>query len=377
MPALKFFDDLASDFTIKLENPMDCHVHGRDGSIKATVVPHTARTMSQAIFMPNLAGNPIDSVAKAEAYIANIHDLDAFVLLYLNKNTTIETVREVAASRASDRPVAIGFKWYPEGVTVNSNESAFRYYTEFQHLLAEMEKLGVPLSIHPESPDPEIGPLEREYYFMEFSFKDIRSIYPELTIILEHVSTLSGTSAVISNDNTYGTITAHHSLADFNDLLGGKLNPHMFCKPILQRSDTRKTLLNKLLWCNDPPKKFFLGTDSAPHPMEDKESDSIPGGCYTAPYTLELYLLAFIEAFAWCSDPIDVNEIQSAFQAFCSFGREVYKLPAPSKNTSVTIRNSPQIIAHSYQIADKDPGFIVPAFAGERLQFAADSKKPF
>ena len=365
------FSDPSRDPITTLINPFDSHVHARSGAIKQSVVPATARTMSGAIFMPNIAGNPIDSVEKAEAYVSDIYGIDAYVLLYLNRNTSIETVRAVAASRASKKPIAIGFKWYPEGVTTNSTEQAFRSYSEFRDILSEMEKLDVPLSIHPEDPS-ERNPLERELSFMSNIFPGLRKKHPSLTIILEHISTSAGISTVACSENTYGTITAHHALADINDLMGGKLNPHLFCKPVLQIPEHRRAVV-AVPKSYAHSNKYFLGSDTAPWPVYDKESEAISGGCYTAPHVLELYFHAFTEVYS-PHDP----KFHQAFSNFCTLGRKIYKLPDPAQDVSVTIRRTKGItIPNGYSFGNNGiDNYIRPAFAGLTLKFTADDKQP-
>ncbi len=298
-----------------LTRPDDWHLHLRDGAMLAEVLPDTARRFARAIVMPNLQP-PVTTVDHARAYRERILAavptgvrFDPLMTLYL---TDAMSPREIERAKASGFVHAL--KYYPAGATTNS-ENGVTDLKRISAVLSEMEKHDVPLLIHGEVTDASVDVFDREAVFIERHLTPLVRTYPELRIVLEHITTRAGVQFVIeAAPNVAATITAHHLLLNRNAMFSGGLRPHHYCLPVLKREHHRQALLAAATGGNT---KFFLGTDSAPHPQRAKESDCGCAGIYTAHAAIELYAEAFEQA-----DALD------RLEAFGScHGADFYRLP--------------------------------------------------
>ena len=298
-----------------ITRPDDWHLHLRDGQTLATVMPDTARRFGRVIVMPNLQP-PVTTVEHARAYRERILAavppglrFDPLMTLYLTDATS---PAEIASAKASGFVHAL--KYYPAGATTNSENGV----TDLNHItavLSAMEKHDLPLLLHGEVTDSEIDIFDREAVFIERHLARLVREFPGLRMVLEHITTRAGAQFVTdAPHNVAATITAHHLLLNRNALFAGGLRPHLYCLPVLKREHHRQALLAAATSGNP---KFFLGTDSAPHPQHAKESACGCAGIYTAHAAIELYAEAF--------EQVDALERLEAFASF--HGADFYRLP--------------------------------------------------
>jgi len=281
---------------IDIRRPDDWHLHLRDGEMLAAVVPATARAFGRAIVMPNLKP-PVRTVGDARAYreriLAAAPEGSAFeplMTLYLTETTTADDIREAAES---DFVHAV--KYYPAGATTNS-DSGVRDLERVYPVLEAMEKHGLPLLMHGEVTDADIDVFDREAVFIERHLEKLRSRFPELKMVLEHATTSDAIDYVESAPGPIAaTITVHHLMFNRNAIFEGGLRPHHYCLPLIKRERHRQALVAAATSGNE---RFFLGTDSAPHPKHAKESDCGCAGVYSAPAAIELYAEVFEAAGA-------------------------------------------------------------------------------
>jgi dihydroorotase len=276
---------------LTLRRPDDWHLHLRDGEVLADATAATAAQFGRALVMPNLVP-PITACAQARDYRARIRrvaprDLEIRTTLYLTDRTA---PGEIAEAAASDE--ILGVKLYPAGATTNSDEGV-RDLHACGEVLEEMERRGLPLLVHGEVTRDEVDIFDREAVFLDEVLGPLLERHPRLRVVLEHVSSAAGVDFVRrAGDRVAATITAHHLTHTRNDMLVGGIRPHHYCLPILKRERDRQALLDAATG-EDP--RFFLGTDSAPHARDRKESACGCAGCYTAPVALPLYAMAFEE----------------------------------------------------------------------------------
>ncbi len=338
--------------TLTITRPDDWHLHVRNGAILKTVLPHTARQFARAIIMPNLKP-PVTTVSQALAYREEILNalpvgvvFTPLMTLYLTASTPLSEIK-----KAADAEHVYAFKLYPAGATTNS-DSGVADIEAIYPLLAALEEQNIPLLIHGEVPDQTCDIFDRERVFIEASLSKIVNNFPNLRIVLEHITTTEGVQFVkASGNNIAATITPQHLLYNRNAILAGGIRPHYYCLPILKRERHRLALLEAATSGNP---KFFLGTDSAPHLTTLKETTCGCAGCYSAHAALELYATAFETANA-----LDKLE---GFASF--FGADFYRLP---RNTeTVTLTRSTWTIPSTYG----DPeNIITPVNAGEELHW--------
>jgi dihydroorotase len=312
---------------LTLRRPDDWHVHLRDGAAMADVARDTARRFARAIVMPNLKP-PVRTVQEALHYRERIlgalpddAGFEPLMTLYLTDDTPPE---EIARAKLSGS--VLGVKLYPAGATTNSDSGVTRLSRCF-HTLEKMEELGVPLLVHGESTDPSIDVFDREKAFIEETLGPTLERFSQLKVVLEHITTRDAVQYVeVTGPNIAATITAHHLLLNRNALFLGGLRPHYYCLPVLKREEHREALVEAATSGNP---KFFLGTDSAPHPRDAKEAACGCAGIYTAHAALELYACAFEEAGAL-----------DKLEAFASrFGAAFYGLPQ-NEGTVTLVRES-------------------------------------
>jgi len=304
--------------SITITRPDDWHVHLRDGKAMADVVGATAREFARAIVMPNLKP-PIVDVRKAKAYRDRIlaalpkrSKFEPLMTLYLTDNTK---AAEIEKAKASGFVKAV--KYYPAGATTNS-ASGVTDIRKCDAAFEAMQAAGLPLLVHGEVTDPEVDIFDRETVFLERVLGPLVKRFPRLKIVVEHITTHEAAAFVErASEHVGATITAHHLLLNRNAIFAGGINPHHYCMPVLKREPHRRALL-KAATSGSP--KFFLGTDSAPHPRSAKESCCGPAGVYTAHAAIELYAEAFESAGA-----LDKLEAFAAFN-----GADFYGLPRNS-----------------------------------------------
>jgi dihydroorotase len=300
---------------LTLIRPDDWHLHLRDGPQMAAVLGDSARRFARAIVMPNLR-TPVRTTQEALAYRGRILDampedarLEPLMTLYLTDDTAPE---EIALARRSGQ--VHGVKLYPAGATTHSDSGVTRISRCFG-TLEKMEEQGMPLLVHGEATDPEVDVFDREPVFIEEVLSPLLARFPNLKVVLEHITTREAVQFVeVTGANVAATITAHHLLLNRNALFQGGIRPHHYCLPVLKREAHREALVEAATSGNP---KFFLGTDSAPHARATKETACGCAGIYTAHAALELYAVAFEEAGAL-----------DRLEGFASrFGAQFYGLP--------------------------------------------------
>ncbi|MFZ1319636.1 MAG: dihydroorotase [Candidatus Nitrotoga sp.] len=309
---------------LKLTRPDDWHLHLRDGALMHSVLPDTARQFARAIIMPNLRP-PVTTTEQAQAYRTRIlaalpvgSHFEPLMTLYLTDNTTAKEIRT-----AKQSGIVHAVKYYPAGATTNS-DSGVTDIRKTYPALEEMQRCGMPLLMHGEVTDTAVDVFDREAVFIDRVLQPLLRDLPDLRVVFEHISTIDATEFVKNApDNIAATITAHHLLYNRNAMLIGGIHPHYYCLPVLKRETHRETLLAAATSGN---KKFFLGTDSAPHAQPTKESACGCAGIYTAHTAIELYAEVFEQAGAL-----------DKLEGFASFyGADFYHLPRNAQ--SVTLR---------------------------------------
>ncbi len=309
--------------SLTLTQPDDWHLHLRDGKHLATTCLGTAQAFGRAIVMPNLQP-PVTTVADAEAYRTRIlqampkdQAFEPLMTLYLTNQTTTETIH--AAKEAGH---IYACKLYPAGATTHS-DAGITNINAMDPVFSAMEHNGIPLLVHGEVTDREIDVFDREIVFIETVLMPLQQRFPKLPIVLEHITTSQAVDYVKNAPaNVAATITPHHLLFNRNDMLVGGIKPHYYCLPILKRQQHQQALIAAAISGNP---KFFLGTDSAPHAKEQKESSCGCAGIYSAPYALQLYAEVFYQHNAL--------EKLEAFSSF--FGPGFYQLPRNTKKITL------------------------------------------
>ncbi len=334
---------------LTLTRPDDWHLHVRDGAALNVVVPHTAAQFGRAIIMPNLKP-PVTTAEQALAYknriLAAVPQGIAFeplMTLYLTDNLN---PAEIARAKAAG---VVACKLYPAGATTNS-DAGVTDLRKIYPVLEAMQREGVLLLVHGEVTSSDIDLFDREAVFIEQQLKPLRLDFPGLKIVMEHITTKEAVQYVAESDELLGaTITAHHLLYNRNAIFTGGIRPHFYCLPVLKRETHRLALVQAATGGNC---KFFLGTDSAPHPAHLKEHATGCAGCYTAHAAIEMYAQAFDQAGAL-----------DQLEAFASFnGADFYGLPRNSGH--VTLRRESWTPAESFAFGEAE---LKPLRSGESL----------
>jgi dihydroorotase len=335
---------------LTIRRPDDGHLHLRDGAAMASVVADSARRFARAIVMPNLKP-AVRTTEQALAYRERIlaalprgTSFEPLMTLYLTDETPPE---EIARAKLSGR--VFGVKLYPAGATTHSDEGVTRLSRCF-HTLEKMEEVGLPLLVHGESTDPEIDVFDREQAFIEEVLGPAVERFSALKVVLEHITTRGAAQYVeVTGPNVAATITAHHLLMNRNALFLGGIRPHHYCLPVLKRETHREALVEAAISGNP---KFFLGTDSAPHPRGAKEGGCGCAGIYTAHAAIELYAAAFEEAGAL-----------DRLEGFASvFGAQFYGLPL--NRETITLAREAWRVAERLDFGGEE---LVPLRAGETV----------
>lgn len=336
---------------LKITRPDDWHLHLRDGEVLASVAPFTARQFARAIVMPNLKP-AVTTVKQAVAYVDRIvaaigdSDFEPLMTLYLTDDTTAD---EIVAADKSCFIKAV--KLYPAGATTNSSEGVTDI-RKCDAALEAMQEAGLPLLVHGEVTDPDIDVFDREKVFIDRVLMPLMNRFPKLKVVFEHITTADAVDFVFSTQSNIGaTITPHHLMLNRNAMFEGGLNPHNYCLPVLKREQHRQALLLAISSGNP---KFFLGTDSAPHAKDKKESGCGCAGIFSAHAAIEMYATVF-----------EAQGVLDKLESFASFhGPDFYGLP---RNTgTITLKKETWVIPESYPLADQT---LIPMMAGENLNW--------
>ena len=277
---------------LKIIKPDDFHIHFRDNEFLNAVVPETSKYFARGIIMPNLVP-PVLNHKDAKNYknrikqaIPKNHEFDPLMTLYLTDNTTKE---ELKKSYLDNNVFAA--KLYPAGATTNS-DSGVTNIDKIMNLLDTMAEIGMPLLIHGETTHIEVDIFDREKVFIDNTLDNICRSFPELKITLEHITTKEATNYILEgNSNLAASVTPHHLALNRNSIFLGGIRPHLYCLPILKREKHRQALLDAVT--SDNNEKFFLGTDTAPHFINDKENSCGCAGIFNATYCLPIITQIF------------------------------------------------------------------------------------
>jgi dihydroorotase len=332
--------------TLTIRRPDDWHVHLRDGDLLKTVAPYTARQFARAIVMPNLV-QPITTVEAANAYRERIvaaagPGFTPLMTCYLTDATSPDEL-----ARGFEDKVWIAAKLYPAGATTNS-ASAVTDIRAIYPTLARMERIGMVLCVHGEVSDPDVDMFDREAVFIERVLSRLVEDFPNLKIVLEHITTVQAVEFIgRKGPRVAATVTPQHLVINRNAIFAGGLRTHAYCLPVAKREKHRLAVRKAATsgWDN-----IFLGTDSAPHAREAKESACGCAGIFNAPFALESYATVFEEEGAL-----------DRFEAFASVnGARFYDLPV-SEETVTLERTDVEV--------PREIGGVVPFHAGETLRW--------
>jgi dihydroorotase len=330
--------------TLTIRKPDDWHVHLRDGEMLIRAAPFTAKQFARAIVMPNLAP-PITTVEAARAYrkrimVATGPGFTPLMTCYLTDGTNLDEL-----ARGFDEKVWIAAKLYPAGATTNS-ASGVTDVRNIYPVLARMEKAGMMLCVHGEVTDRDVDVFDREAVFIDRILSDLVRDFPALKIVFEHITTAEAVQFVESAGPTIGaTVTPQHLIINRNAIFAGGLRPHAYCLPVAKR-EKHRLAVRKAATSGSP--KFFLGTDSAPHSRETKESACGCAGIFNAPFALQSYATVFDEEGAL-----------DRFEAFAAInGARFYGLPINAE--TVTLDRAVVDVPHEIDS-------VVPFHAGETL----------
>jgi dihydroorotase len=345
--------------TLTLRRPDDWHVHLRDGAALAAVVKFTAERFGRAIVMPNLKP-AVTSVALAQAYRERILaamgadvGFEPLLTLYLTDATPPEEI-----DRAKDAGFVHGVKLYPAGATTHS-DAGVTDIARVERVLARMEKLGMPLLVHGESPQADVDVFDREAHFIDAVLQPLVKRFPGLRVVFEHITTARAVDFVAeARAGIAATITPQHLLHNRNALFSGGIRPHYYCLPILKRERDRQALLGAATGGNP---KFFLGTDSAPHERAAKENACGCAGMFTAHAAIELYAEAFES----------LGRLDRLEPFASHFGADFYGLPRHSER--ITLVKESWTPPQTYEFGN---GALVPYRAGEAVAWRFAGVRP-
>jgi len=330
--------------SITLNSPLDMHLHLRDEEMLQTVAPLSSRDFAGAIIMPNLVP-PVDSKEALLAYKERINSaigddtFTPYMTLFFKPTYTKEFLESL-----KDELVAI--KLYPAGITTNSEGGLSGFdVDELRPTLDAMAELNIPLCVHGETNG---FVMDREAEFVSI-YEMLATNFPKLKIIMEHITTKASVEALDKFENLYATITLHHLLITLDDVAGGMLQPHLFCKPIAKRPEDREALRKVAL---EGHSKVMFGSDSAPHPQHAKENCGCAAGVFTSPIAVQVLTELFME-----------HSNLENLQAFISGNaQKIYtNITVPQK--SITLEKKPFVVPAIY-------GTVVPMYAGETITYS-------
>ncbi len=337
--------------TLTITRPDDWHLHLRDGAALERTVTDAARYFGRAIIMPNLTP-PVTDRAEVLQYRQRImsqrndSSWQPLMTLYLTDNTSAETIRQAHADG-----LVTAAKLYPAGATTNS-DSGVTAIENIYPALEAMAEVGMPLLVHGEVTSADIDIFDREAVFIERHLIPLCKRYPDLKIVLEHITTSDAVDFVMSAaENIGATITPHHLLYNRNHMLVGGIKPHYYCLPVLKRNRHQQALRDVIV---SGHQRFFLGTDSAPHAQHAKENSCGCAGCYSAFSAIEVYTGIF--------DELDVLEKLEAFASFN--GADFYGLER--NQDTITLSKQGWTIPQQLDMAGQP---LIPLCAGESLQW--------
>jgi dihydroorotase len=331
---------------LTINTPLDMHLHLRDNDMLKTVAPLSAKTFSAAIIMPNLVP-PVTSIEEVKAYKNRINEaigdenFEPLMTLFFKDDYSYEFLKQA-------KEFISAIKLYPAGITTNSEGGVSSIDSEsLRDTLEAMSELNIPLCIHGES-DGFVMDREKEFVPV---YEDLATKFPNLKIIMEHITTKDSVEALNRHSNLYATITLHHLLITLDDVAGGMLQPHLFCKPIAKRYEDREALLKVALEAH--PKVMF-GSDSAPHPQSAKESCGCAAGVFTAPIALQVLAGLF-----------EKNKKLDNLQKFVSDNaQKIYEFTPTEK--VVVLEKKPFKVSDIYDT-------VVPMYAGEEIDWSITS----
>jgi len=337
--------------TLTITRPDDWHLHVRDGAVLDHVVPATARCFGRAIIMPNLVP-PVTNADAAMAYrnrivaAAGDQPFEPLMTLYLTESTTADEIRQAKAAGV------VAAKLYPAGATTNS-ASGVTDIRNIYPVLEAMADCGMLLLVHGEVTDADIDIFDREKVFLERVLAPTLAAIPTLKVVLEHITTADSAEFVRNHagENLAATLTPQHLMYNRNHMLVGGIRPHLYCLPILKRNRHQQALQEAVA---SGDRRFFLGTDSAPHARDKKEAACGCAGCYSAYGAIGLY-----------ADIFEELGVLDKLEAFASFnGADFYGLP---RNTdTITLIREPWTMPAELPLADST---IVPLRAGETINW--------
>lgn len=326
-----------SNTTISLHSPLDMHIHFREDAMLRRVAPLSAETFAGGVIMPNLVP-PVDNLDRLERYEQGIreavdgHAFEPYMTLFMRPYTESEL--------ASMKDRIIGVKLYPEGVTTHSDEGVGEL-RDVEDTLALMQDLGIRLMVHGETTD---FVMDRERAFLPV-YEDLATRFPRLAIVMEHITTREAATLLDRYENLSATVTLQHLIITLDDVAGGLFNPHLFCKPIAKRPEDRDALLSLALEAHP---RLVFGSDSAPHPVDKKESAGCAAGVFTAPIALQMLVELFEEHGAL-----------DRLQAFVSDNaKRIYRVAPPEK--TVVFEKTGAVIPERY-------GDVIPMYPGRGL----------
>ena len=340
--------------TLTITRPDDWHLHLRDGDLMAAVLPWTTRCFARAVVMPNLRP-PVTTAAAAAAYYERILDalhpdvdFTPLMTLYLT-----DTMKPAEIERAKAQGLVVAAKLYPAGATTNA-DAGVTDLARARPLLEALAACGMPLLVHGEVTDPAVDVFDREAVFIERHLRPLVESMPDLKVVLEHVTTRQAVAFVEQGPPTLAaTITAHHLLLNRGAMFQGGLNPHFYCLPVLKREEHRLALVAA---ATGGSPKFFLGTDSAPHPRAAKEAACGCAGIFSAPVAIEAYAAVFEQAGAL-----------DRLEGFCGrHGPLFYGLPF-NRGTLTLERRACSVPS---TVPDGAAGDLVPLAAGSSLRWS-------
>jgi dihydroorotase len=335
-----------------IRRPDDWHVHLRDGEMLSAVAPWTARQFGRAIVMPNL-DPPVTTAVAASAYrerilaAAGTAEFTPLMTCYLTDDTDAQALAE-----GHEAGAWVAAKLYPANATTNSARGVTEV-RNFRSALERMERIGMPLLIHGEVTDPDVDVFDREKAFIDRVFAGLVRDFPGLKMVFEHITTADAADFVLaSGPNVAATVTPQHLHINRNALFAGGLRPHAYCLPVAKREEHRLAI-RRAATSGSP--KFFLGTDSAPHAVEAKESACGCAGIFNAPFALESYATVFED-----------DGVLERFEAFASEnGARFYGLPL--NEGTVVLERREAAVPDSVPAAGTR---LVPFHAGQSLRWS-------
>jgi len=340
---------MAEISTFEINEPLDMHLHLRDGDMLSLVGPLTSQTFSGALVMPNLVP-PITTKEALLSYKQRIKEtcnkdkFEPFVTLFFKNDYSYEFLEDIKND-------IIGIKLYPAGITTNSETGVSSMDVEvLRPTLESMSKLEIPLCIHGETNG---FVMDREKEFMPI-YESLAIAFPDLKIIMEHITTKEAVELLDKYDNLYATVTLHHLLITLDDVAGGMLNPHLFCKPIAKRPEDRTALLNAALKAHP---KLMFGSDSAPHPKHKKECCGCAAGVFTSPIALQVLTQIF-----------EKHGSLNNLNAFVSLNaQKIYNLTLDKKTVKLIKKDFTVPAVYEYKNEN-----VVPMYAGETILWSID-----